>query len=182
MGSEMVFFLLLAVLIGGGLYYGLKAHARALVGPVRLEVSPDGAELGRPLEVKLSISPTGKLEMNGVRLGVRGYEWIRWTETETSTDSNGKSQTRTVTRTRTQNVFHESKRLGARTLSQGSGIDETFRCTVPREGPPSFAASDNAIRWEAYVELDIAGLPDVHEETSFSVVPRLAPAEEVGHG
>jgi hypothetical protein len=182
MGSEVLFYVLLAVLVGGGLFYGLKAHARALLGPVRLEVSPDGAELGRSLEVKLAISPTGKLEINSVRLGVRGYEWIRWTETETTTDSDGKRSTRTVTRTRTQDFFHESKRLGARTVSQGAGIDTTFRCTVPREGPPSFAASDNAIKWEAYVELDIAGLPDVREETSFTVAPRLVPAEEVSHG
>jgi hypothetical protein len=177
-------FLIVILLVGVAAfaaYHVTKARARGLLGPIQLEVTPESPELGRDIEVKLTVVPTGRIELNRVRLGVRGYEWIQWRETETSTDSDGKSRSRTVTRSKTHDVFHERETLRGQMLTANAGLAQVFRCSIPRDAPPSFAADDNAIRWEAYVEFDIAGLPDVREVVPLGVLPRFAP-EEVSHG
>jgi len=177
-------FLIVILLVGVaavGAYAVLHARSRGLLGPIQLEVTPEMPELGRDIEVKLTVVPTGRLELNRVRIGVRGYEWIQWRETETTTDSDDQSSSRTVTRSETHDLFHERETLRGRVLTANAGLAEVFRCTIPREAPPSFAADDNAIRWEAYVEFDIAGLPDVREVLPLGVLPRFA-QEEVSGG
>jgi hypothetical protein len=169
---ELVILAAAALLLGGIGYLAVKSYTRRLLGPVALDVSATEVCMGDQLEYELRLSPTGRLHVNAITLECRGYEWIQWRETQHYTDSKGNSRTRTVTKTKTQTLHEDRAELaGNRPLPPGGTFAEGGVFAIPREGPPSMSADDNAIRWQLDLHIDIRGLPDFEETYAFEVKP-----------
>jgi hypothetical protein len=167
----IIILLALATAVGIGVSV-IGAHTRAVLGPVDFRVTNKRVCLDDRLGCELTLNPTGALEVNRISLCCRGYEWIRWTESQSYTDSNGRSKTRTVTRTQTHDFYSVSEDLSeAFRTKAGKAFSASAQFVIPADVPPSFAADDNAVRWELQLHVDIAGLPDVKETYAFDVRP-----------
>ncbi|MCA9571581.1 MAG: hypothetical protein KC656_27270, partial [Myxococcales bacterium] len=131
----------------------------SLLGEVQVEV-PDVLEPGETFDVLVHCVPKRALKLNSLKLALVGQEVV----------VRGSGTDRTTYR---HKVHEEALELDpGRQLKAGE--HEVFACslTLPDDAGPSFAASDNALRWEVALQFDIPRWPDWIKSWQLAVRPR----------
>ncbi len=162
----MVLFILPLIAIGGAVTWFVWSYLPTrLTGRVECEVLPLRVAVGDAIRGSLKFTPRRSLTFNG----------IIWKVTATERCESGSGSNR---KTHTHVAFQESRRLAEAGLFE-AGVPQAyaFDFPVPVTAPPSLKFSDNELRWEAELRIDIPGWPDWVKNFKLTVVPAANPVD-----
>ncbi len=152
-----VFFTVGILGILGVLWRGI---AQKKLGVPEVRIGTSVARPGGKIPLSVAIKPRAPVRLEGVHAELRGWEEV----------VSGSGTNKTTHR----NVFHQAKATldaGGREAAAGEGMDLEGELEVPPEAPPTFAASDNQVKWAITVHIGIAGWPDWKREYPIAVRP-----------
>lgn len=132
--------------------------ARRRLGPIEVEV-PSEAHPGAPLPVRVRLQPTREVQVESITAAL--------VATEVVVSGSG------TNRRTHKHELHRSavtlQRGGQLTAGLPTNLSGTLN--VPEGAPLSFGATDNALRWEVVVRVDVPGVLDAEERVAVEVRP-----------
>lgn len=156
-----------AMLVGLGCLgsLGWTLFRRATLGEAELLFPRMPLRLGEPMTVRFSQRRLrGRAPVQGITASIKCREWVRYRQ---GTD----------TRTATHDLWEaELPQQVSDPLGAAEVLRASWQLRLPPELPPSFSASDNAIRWTLTIRVDVAGRPDIRNEFVLPVVPEVVRA------
>ncbi|MEO1526015.1 MAG: hypothetical protein AAFX06_11305 [Planctomycetota bacterium] len=136
-----------------------------LLGNVECELSTPIVSPGGVIEARLAFQPRRGSAINGITAALVG--------SEVCVSGSGSNRT-----THTNKFFDESQLLQEATrLQAGSRQEFDLKFQVPSDVPYSFDLSDNDLRWQVDVRVDIPRWPDWTRSLKLLILP----GEEAGH-
>jgi hypothetical protein len=132
----------------------MRAHASSWGFDFLLDLATTDLLPGRLVDGTLSLTSQDGGDIRGARVTLAGTE--RWRHDVTTTDADGHSRTETKTSEKDLPAVPVQV-LGATTFAAGETRTVAFQLPVPGLGPPTFAATELAVAWEARVNVDVSG-------------------------
>ena len=163
-GSMFATFAMIFVIVGLGLLglFGWRLYQRATLGDAEVLFPRMPLRLGEPMTIKFrQVRHRSRAHVQGISARITCVEWVRYTQ---GTD------TRTAQETLWSAELPQAVNdpMGAAEVLAGS-----FQLYLPPELPPSFVASNNAVRWSLAIDIDIKGRPDLAHAFALPVVPEV---------
>jgi hypothetical protein len=156
----VILFIVPLVAIGGAITWFVWGYLPSrLTGRVECAITPLRVAAGESFQGSLKFTPRRSLTVNAITWKV--------TATERCTAGSGSNR-----KTRTHVAFQEIRHLTeAGLLDAGMPQAYDFEVPVPATAPPSLKFSDNELRWDAEIRIDIPGWPDWVKSFKLTVDP-----------
>lgn len=140
-------------------WMGLRKQVAAkALGDIRVSGPTGAVHAGEEVAVTLGFTPPKAMT---------GAITATFTGTERCVSGSGTNK-----RTHTHELLRLEQTLRPQgTFDAGAPVEVTARFRLPADIAPSFEASENALRWEITLDVDIAGWPDWQQRVLLHVAP-----------
>ncbi|MEO1483162.1 MAG: hypothetical protein AAFU77_13730 [Myxococcota bacterium] len=160
-----LFMLLFGVLFLGVPLIGLSVVLRNTVAEKRIgEVTvemPDQVSPGEVCPIRIAFTPNASGTINGVKVTLTGKE-----RATAGSGTNRRTKSHVL-----GTVEVEDSAAAHMRLLPGKPVESRLDVQIPQDAALSFYASDNSVKWEIAVRVDIPGWPDWLEKRDVIVVP-----------
>jgi hypothetical protein len=129
-------------------------------GPAELFVDNIPLSLGQQLNIRYRRSMRGNYNVTAVSGSLVCQEWVRY-------------KAGTKVRILSKELCSLDLPSPERIVSPLGDIDVAWTITIPRNMPPSFEATDNAIKWLLRVSVQVERFPDPHIELLLPIQPEV---------
>jgi hypothetical protein len=162
--SGSMWWLLPAVFVIIGVLLLLLAVRQLMVvnafGPVELFMDNIPLTLGQTVNIRYRRSMHGNYNVTAVSGSLVCQEWVRY-------------RIGTKVRTASKELCSLDLASPERVVSPLGDIDVAWTISIPRNMPPSFEATDNAIKWLLRVSVQVERFPDPHIELLLPIQPEV---------
>lgn len=153
----------LFLIVGGVMVLHLlwRRISERRLGVPQVRIGASVVQGGQMVPVSVRIRPRALLRLGEVTVELRGQEEV----------VSGSGKHRKVYR----HVFHQSREVlnpGGRDLLPGEEAVFGGGVEFPADAPPTFAAPDNALRWDITLRIAVGGWPDWKQVYPVAVRPR----------
>jgi hypothetical protein len=137
-----------------------RPMAESRLGQPHVEIDPPELRRGELATIRLALSPSVRVQINGASMELRGRE--------IAVSGSGTNET-----THEHDLFRAPGKLEGPTGTVEAGASSAFQGTIalPPDAAPTFRAKDNEVRWSVILHVEIEGWPDWRDEYVFTVVP-----------